>query len=129
MTDKKLISSGSEFESNIAYSRAVVDGEYVFVSGTTGYDYSDMTISNDVAAQANQCFINIQQALAEAGSSIADIVRVTYILPDRDNFEVCWPILRKWLAEVRPAATMYEARLLSDEMKIEIQVTAKLNNQ
>lgn len=122
---RKLISSGSEFESKIAYSRAVVDGDTVFVSGTTGYDYASMRISNDVVEQADQCFVNINNVLQAANSDIKDIVRVTYILPKREDFEACWPILQKWLGEVRPAATMYEARLLNDEMKIEIQVTAK----
>jgi enamine deaminase RidA (YjgF/YER057c/UK114 family) len=124
---RKLISSGSEFEQKIGYSRAVVDGNDIFVSGTTGYDYKNMSISDDVTVQAEQCFINIKRALEEAGGTIEDIVRVSYILPNRDNFEPCWPILKKWLGTVRPAATMFEARLLKDEMKIEIQVTAKIN--
>ena len=124
---RKLISSGSEFEKEIGYSRAVVDGDYVFVSGTTGYDYQSMSMSENVVEQADQCFINIQQALEEAGSSISNIVRVSYILPNRDDFESCWPIFKKWLGTVRPAATMFEARLLKDEMKIEIQVTARIN--
>ncbi len=122
---RKLISSGSEFEAKIGYSRAVVEGDFVFVSGTTGYNYEKMGISDDVVEQADQCFVNIKKALEEAGSSIADIVRVTYILPNRDDFEPCWPVLSKWLGDVRPAATMMEARLLNDEMKIEVQVTAK----
>jgi len=124
---RKLISSGSEFEKEIGYSRAVVDGDYVFVSGTTGYDYQSMSMSENVVEQADQCYINIQQALEEAGSSISNIVRVSYILPNRDDFESCWPIFKKWLGTVRPAATMFEARLLKDEMKIEIQVTARIN--
>ena len=124
---RKLISSGSEFESKMAYSRAVDDGDYVFVSGTTGYNYETMSISEDISEQTNQCFINIEKVLQEAGSSIDNIVRVTYILPNRDDFEPCWPVLRKWLGDIRPAATMFEARLLNDEMKIEIQVTARKN--
>ncbi|WP_116367341.1 RidA family protein [Parahaliea mediterranea] len=124
---RKLISSGSDFEQKIGYSRAVVDGDYVFVSGTTGYDYAANSVSEDVAEQTDQCFRNIQAALDEAGSSIANIVRVTYILPNRDDFEACWPALNRWLGEVRPAATVFEARLLDDAMKIEIQVTARLN--
>ncbi|MBY6210117.1 RidA family protein [Microbulbifer agarilyticus] len=123
---RKLISSGSEFESKIGYSRAVVDGDYVFVSGTTGYNYATNSISDDAAEQADQCFANIEQALKEAGSSIAQIVRVTYILPNRDDFKPCWPVFAKWLGKVRPAATMFEARLLDDAMKIEIQVTARV---
>ena len=126
MTRKRL-SSGSEFEEKIGYSRAVVDGDYVFVSGTTGYDYTNMIISDDVAEQADQCFKNIHHVLLEAGSRIDDIVRITYILPNRDDFEACWPVLNKWLGHVRPAATMFEARLLKDEMKIEIEVTARIS--
>ena len=122
---RKLISSGSEFESKIGYSRAVLDGNFVFVSGTTGYDYQNMTISDSVVEQADQCFINIQKALKEAGSSVEDIVHINYILPNRDDFKSCWPVFKKWLDAVRPAATMFEDRLLKDEMKIEIQVTAK----
>lgn len=125
---RRLISSGSEFEKKVGYSRAVVDGAYVFVSGTTGYDYASMTISDDVTVQAEQCLSNIQQVLLEAGSGMENIVRVTYILPDRDDFEACWPVLNKWLGTARPAATMFEARLLNDAMKIEIQVTARLND-
>jgi enamine deaminase RidA (YjgF/YER057c/UK114 family) len=124
--NRKTISSGSEFEQTIAYSRAVVDGDYVFVSGTTGYDYETMSISRDVAAQAEQCFVNIGRVLAEAGSSIENIVRVTYILPDKADFPVCWPTIQKYLGHVRPAATMFEAGLLNETMKIEIQVTARL---
>lgn len=124
---RKLISSGSEFEAKIGYSRAVVEGGFVFVSGTTGYNYDNMTLSDKVEEQANQCFINIENALKQAGTSIANIVRVTYILPNRDDFEQCWPVLSRWLGEVRPAATVFEARLLDDAMKIEIQVTASLS--
>ncbi len=124
---RKLISGGSEFESKYGYSRAVLDGNFVFVSGTTGYNYQNMTISDSVVEQADQCFINIQQALKEAGSSVEDIVRINYILPNRDDFESCSPVLEKWLGAVRPAATMFEARLIKDEIKIEIQVTAKKN--
>ena len=121
---RKLISSGSEFERRAAYSRAVIDGDYIFVSGTTGYDYETMTISDDVTEQTEQCFRNIEAVLGQAGAKISDVVRVTYILPDRDEFEACWPVLERWFGEVRPAATMFEARLLNDQMKIEIQVTA-----
>jgi len=123
---RKLISSGSEFESKVGYSRAVLEGDFVFVSGTTGYDYPTMTISDDVVQQAEQCFVNIRQALDQAGGTMDDIVRVTYILPDRDDFESCWPVLEKWLGKIRPAATMFEARLINDDVRIEIQVTAKV---
>ena len=124
---RKLISSGSEFEEKIAYSRAVVDGDYIFVSGTTGYDYKTMTISNSVVEQADQCFKNIEEALKEGGSSLNDIVRVTYIFPDRNDFEPCWSIFKKYLGEAKPSATMFVAGLLSDGMKLEIQVTARIN--
>lgn len=123
---RKLVSSGSEFERKIGYSRAVVDGDYVFVSGTTGFNYAANSISDNVVEQAEQCFVNIQQALNEAGASVTDVVRVTYILPNRDDFEPCWPVFQKWLGEVRPAATVFEARLLNDAMKLEVQVTARL---
>ena len=123
---RKLISSGSEFESKIGYSRAVVDGGFVFVSGTTGYDYETMTISESVAEQADQCLKNIEQALQSAGSDLSGIVRIRYILPDKADFEPCWPVLRKYLGSVLPAATVFEAGLLDEKMKIEIEVTAKL---
>ena len=123
--NRKLISSGSEFESKIGYSRAVVDGDYIFVSGTTGYNYQEMSISENVVEQAEQCFQNIEKVLKEAGSSIKDIVRITYILPNKKDFEPCWPVFLKWLSSVRPAATMFEAGLINEEIKIEIQVTAR----
>jgi enamine deaminase RidA (YjgF/YER057c/UK114 family) len=123
---RKLISSGSEFESKIGYSRAVVDGDFVFVSGTTGYDYETMTISENVAEQADQCLKNIQQVLESAGSGLSGIVRIRYILPNKADFEPCWPVLQKYLATVLPAATVFEAGLLDEKMKIEIEVTAKL---
>ncbi len=122
---RRLISSGSPFEADIGYSRAVVDGDWVFVSGTTGFDYGTMTISPDVREQAEQTMRNIEQALAEAGSSFADVVRVRYILPDATDFEPCWPVLRQYFGEVRPAATMIAARLSDPRMKIEIEVTAR----
>jgi enamine deaminase RidA (YjgF/YER057c/UK114 family) len=122
---RRLISSGSTFEREIGYSRAVVDGDWVFISGTTGFDYQTMTISDDVIAQAEQCLRNIEKALAEAGSRWADVVRVRYILPKVEDFEPCWPVLREYLGEVRPAATMISAGLSDPRMKIEIEVTAK----
>ncbi|MCZ4408196.1 RidA family protein [Cryomorphaceae bacterium 1068] len=118
------ISTGSTFEERIGYSRAVVAGEWVFVSGTTGYDYSTMTISNDIVKQTEQCLQNIEKVLTEAGSKLEDIVRVTYILPEASEFEMCWPTLRKYFGEVKPAATMISAGLANDLMKIEIEVTA-----
>ncbi|MEO9531219.1 MAG: RidA family protein [Crocinitomicaceae bacterium] len=121
---KKLISSGSEFEKNVAYSRAVVQDGWVFVSGTTGFDYSDMSISENVAEQTDQCLQNIKHALEQAGASLKDVVKVTYILPNKNDFEKCWPVLRAYFEDVRPAATMMEAGLLDERMKIEIEVTA-----
>lgn len=125
---RKLISSGSEFESKIGYSRAVLDGQYVFVSGTTGYDYESMSISDDVVEQAEQCFRNIESALVEAGSNLNDIVRIRYILPDKADFEPCWPVFQKFLGTARPAATMFVAGLLDEAMKLEIEVTARSEN-
>jgi len=121
---RKLISSGSTFEQQIGYSRAVVAGDLVFVSGTTGFDYSTMTISDDVVEQTEQCLKNIEAALREAGASLRDVVRVTYVLPDGTEFEACWPVLRKYFGEVRPAAMMISAGLADPRMKIEIEVTA-----
>jgi enamine deaminase RidA (YjgF/YER057c/UK114 family) len=123
---RRLISSGSTFESQIGYSRAVVSGDWVFVSGTTGYDYSTMTISDDVEQQTRQALLNIGAALAEAGASFADVVRVHYLLPNIDDFDKTWPALQEVFGEVRPAATAFEAKLSSAEMKIEIEVTAHL---
>jgi len=121
---KRLISSGSIFEEQIGYSRAVVVGEWVFVSGTTGFDYATMTISDDVVQQTEQCLKNIEAALREAGASLDDVVRVTYVLPDGQDFEPCWPVLRKYFGEARPAAMMISAGLADPRMKIEIEVTA-----
>jgi enamine deaminase RidA (YjgF/YER057c/UK114 family) len=126
--NRKLISSGSEFESKIGYSRAVVDGGFVFVSGTTGYDYDSMTISEDVAEQADQCLKNVEKALLEAGSGLNNIVRIRYIFPDKEDFKLCWPVFRRYLGSIRPAATMFVAGLLDEDMKLEIEVTAKVTN-
>jgi enamine deaminase RidA (YjgF/YER057c/UK114 family) len=120
-----FISSGSAFEQEIGYSRAVVDGEWVFVAGTTGFDYNAMTIVGDVVEQAEQCLRNIETALAEAGSGISDVVRVRYILPRAEDFELCWPVLRTRFRDVRPAATMIAAGLSDPRMRIEIEVTAR----
>lgn len=121
---RTLINSGSPFEADIGYSRAVVQGDWVFVSGTTGFDYTTMRISDDLAEQTEQCLKNIQSALEQAGSSIADVVRVTYVLPSGSNFQDCWPVLRRYFGAVRPAAMMICAGLLDPRMKIEIEVTA-----
>ncbi len=121
----RLISSGSKFEEEIGYSRAVVDDHYVFVSGTTGTDYTTMTMPESVEEQARMCLKNIQSALEEVGSSLDKVVRVHYILPDRNDFEACWPALREAFSVARPAATMFQAGLMTDAMKIEIEVTAR----
>ncbi|RSD08487.1 RidA family protein [Amycolatopsis eburnea] len=126
MTERRAILSGSTFEDRIGYARAVVHGDRVYVSGTTGFDYAAMTISDDVVEQAAQCVRNIEAALAEAGCTLADVVRVRYLLPSRADFEPCWPVLRKAFAEVRPAATMLECGLADPRMKIEIEVDAHL---
>ncbi len=122
---RRLISSGSPFEAKMGYSRAVVDGEWVFVSGTTGFNYETMTISEDAAEQAEQCFLNIQKALAQADASLADVVRVRYIFPDAADFEPCLPVMGKYMGEVRPAATLIIAGLVDQKMKIEVEVTAR----
>ena|SRR6266567_4511969 len=122
---RRLISSGSSFEREIGYSRAVVDGDWVFISGTTGFNYEEMTISGNVLEQAEQCLRNIDSALEEAGSTRADILRVRYILPSVDDFEPCWPILRAYFGDVRPAAAMISAGLSDPRMMIEIEVTAR----
>ncbi|MFD0887289.1 RidA family protein [Streptosporangium algeriense] len=117
--------SGSTFEEEIGYARAVVDGDRVHVSGTTGFDYTTMTISDDVTEQAEQCLRNIESALTQAGCSFADVVRVRYMLPDRADFELCWPALRRCFGEVRPAATMIVCGLSDPRMRIEIEVDAR----
>jgi enamine deaminase RidA (YjgF/YER057c/UK114 family) len=122
---RRLISSGSKFEHEMGYSRAVVDGDWVFVAGTTGFDYESMSISEDIVQQTEQCFKNIQGALRQAGADLADVVRVNYILPKTDRFAECWPIMRKYLGETRPAATMICAGLVDPRMHIEIEVTAR----
>lgn len=123
---RQWINCGSEFEQKIGYSRAVIDGDYVFVSGTTGFDYENMLISNNVIEQAEQCFKNIQSALIQAGSDLDEVIRVRYIYPNKADFEPCWPVFKKYLGVARPAATMFIAQLLDDKMKLEIEVTARL---
>jgi enamine deaminase RidA (YjgF/YER057c/UK114 family) len=122
---RRLITSGSRFEADIGYSRAVVDGDWIFVSGTTGYDYRAMSIDPDVVVQARQALRNIEAALAAAGASLADVVRVHYLLPAAGDFEPCWPVLREAFADIRPAATMMVVGLADPAMKIEIEVTAR----
>lgn len=122
---RRCIASGSTFERDIGYSRAVVDGDWIFVSGTTGFDYATMSIADDVVIQAEQCFRNIDAALKQAGAGLGDVVRVRYVVPDAADFEPCWPVLRKYLGEVRPAATMISAGLADPRIRIEIEVTAR----
>ena len=121
---RQRITSGSIYEEQIGYSRAVVAGDWVFVSGTTGFDYATMAIADDVVAQAEQCLRNIATALAQAGCSLDDVVRVNYVLPDGRDFEACWPVLRKHFGKAKPAAMVITAGLLDPRMKIEIEVTA-----
>ncbi len=123
--NRRLISSGSSFEREIGDSRAVVDGEWVFVSGTTGFDYQSMRISENLLEQAEQCLRNITSALEQAGTGLRDVVRVTYILPKAEDFPQCWPILKKYFGDVRPAATMISAGLADPRIRIEIEVTAR----
>lgn len=122
--ERRLVSSGSRFEQQIGYSRAVVAGDWVFVSGTTGFDYATMTIADDLLQQTEQCLKNIEAALQQAGASLQDVVRVTYVLPRAEEFESCWPVLRRYFGEVRPAAMMIAAGLADPRMKIEIEATA-----
>ena len=126
MTSRLRISSGSPFEREIGYSRAVADGEWVFVSGTTGFDYATMTISDDVAEQAEQALRNIADALEQVGASLDDVVRVRYLLPRADDFEACWPVLRRYFGVALPAATMQVCGLTDPRMKIEIEVTGRM---
>lgn len=121
---RRLVSSGSSFERELGYSRAVVCGDRVFVSGTTGFDYATMTIVDDVVAQTVQCLRNIEAALRGAGATLRDVVRVRYILPRAADFPATWPTLRAAFGEIRPAATMIEAGLADPRMKIEIEVDA-----
>lgn len=125
---RRLISSGSDFEREVGYSRAVVVGDRVFVAGTTGFDYATMTIEEDVVAQTVQCLRNIEQALAQAGATLREVVRVRYILPDAADFPATWPILRGAFGDIRPAATMLVAGLADPRMKIEIEVDAVLGS-
>src|SRR5262245_60194610 len=124
-TNRRLISTGSTFEETIGYSRAVVDGDWIHVSGTTGFDYATMTIPEGVAEQCEQILRTLDRVLREAGASFADIVRVRYLLPVREDFELCWPALRQWFGDVRPAATMQVCGLSDPRMRIEIEVTAR----
>lgn len=125
---RRLISSGSAFEAAAGYSRAVVDGEWVFVAGTTGFDYAQMTIAQDPADQARQAFRNIEKALAEAGASLADVVRVRYYLPDLADWPAVVPVLGELFGAIRPAATALICGLVDPRMKIEVEITARRRN-
>lgn len=123
---RRLISTGSPFEKTAGYSRAVVDGDFAFVSGTTGYDYTTMTLPDDVTAQTQNCFKTIDGALTEAGFAMADIVRATYYITSASDADAVFAVCGKHLGEIRPAATLLVvAGLYKPEMKVEIEVTAK----
>jgi enamine deaminase RidA (YjgF/YER057c/UK114 family) len=126
MSAKQLISSGSTFESLAGYSRAVLEHGLVHVSGTTGFDYAAMTISDDVVAQTHQCFSNISAALKQAGASLDDVVRVHYLLTDPRDFNTLAPIFGEYFKKARPAATAMIVGLVDPRMQIEIEVTARI---
>lgn len=121
------ISTGSPFEEQIGYSRSVVADGWVFVAGTTGYDYASMTMPNSIEEQTANALATISNALAQAGSSLNDVVRVNYIVPDAQEWPACWPLTSKAFSVAKPAATMISAQLQNSEMKIEIEVTARLS--
>ena len=127
MTERQNFSSGSSFEENIGYSRAVRHGDLLFVSGTTGFDYETMTISPDLLTQAEQAVRNVETALTAAGASFTDVVQVRYIFPDREDFEPCWPVFKRYFGAVGPAATMIVAGLYDPAMRLEIEVVARLS--
>jgi enamine deaminase RidA (YjgF/YER057c/UK114 family) len=122
---RRLIGSGSTFEALIGYSRAVVEDEWVFVSGTSGFDYATMSIADGIVEQTEQCLKNVSQALQQAGSGLEEVVRVRYTVPLASEFEQCWPVLRRYFGDLRPAATMFAAGLADPRMRIEIEVTAR----
>jgi enamine deaminase RidA (YjgF/YER057c/UK114 family) len=122
--ERKFISTGSVFEKEVAFSRAVVVDKTIYVSGCTGYDYEKTTISDDIVEQTEQTFKNIEYALGQAGATLKDVVRVHYIVPDPNEFEKCWPTIRRYFEEIRPACTVFCAKLTSEKIKIEIEVTA-----
>jgi len=125
---RKLISTGSPFEKEAGYSRAVVDGDWCFVAGTTGYDYASMEMPDSVEAQTENALSTIADALEEAGFAMKDVVRARYFVTDRDYVNAVFPVLGKTFGEIRPAATMVICDLNTPEMKIEIEVTAKRSN-
>lgn len=121
---RKLISTGSPFEQTAGYSRAVVQGDWCFVAGTTGYDYATMTMPDSVEAQARNCLATIRKALEEASFALEDVVRAHYYVTDRTFVPLVYPILGEHFGDIRPAATMIICGLAEPEMKIEIEVTA-----
>lgn len=123
--DRRLISSGSVFERQVGYSRAVVDGDRVHVSGTTGFDYATMTIDADPVCQARQCFANISAALGQAGCTLDDVVRVRYLLTDAALFDLLAPVFAEHFATARPAATAMIVGLVDPRIKVEIEVEAR----
>jgi enamine deaminase RidA (YjgF/YER057c/UK114 family) len=123
---RRTISTGSPFEARIGYSRAIVTDGWVFVAGTTGYDYASMTMPDSIEEQCRNALQTIENALKEAGCSLDDVVRVRYIVPDPEEWPACWSITSEAFARARPAATMFSAGLQETEMKIEIEVTARL---
>jgi enamine deaminase RidA (YjgF/YER057c/UK114 family) len=125
MAGRTLISSGSSFEKTAGYSRAVVDGDWIHVSGTTGFDYAKMTIEPGLEAQTRQTFANLAAALAQAGASLDDVVRVRYYLTDRASFAIAAPIFGEYFAGARPAATAIICQLVDERMLVEIEVTAR----
>ncbi len=124
---RQLISTGSPFEAVAGYSRAVVDGPWCFVSGTTGYDYATMTMPGDISQQAENAMATIARALDDAGFSISDVVRVRYIITDAAHADPVFSVVGRWFADIRPAATMMVAGLIRPEMKVEIEATALRN--
>ncbi len=129
MTGRKLISSGSPFEAKWGYSRAVVDGDFVFVAGTTGFDYATMEIAGDPAGQTRQALRNIEATLKQAGAALADIVRARYYLPARADWDTCGAVLGEAFRDIRPAATVVFCELADPRMRIEIEVTARLRRR
>jgi len=123
---RRLISTGSPFEKTAGFSRAVIDGDFAFVAGTTGYDYATMTMPADVTSQTRNCFKTVEAALKDGGFALADIVRATYYIVDTADADAVLSVCGETLGEIRPAATLLVvAALLKPEMKVEVEVTAK----
>ncbi len=126
MMSRRLISTGSPFEKTAGFSRAVIDGDFAFVAGTTGYDYATMTMPADITSQTRNCFKTIEATLKDGGFAMADIVRATYYVTDASNADAVLAVCGETLGDIRPAATLLVvAGLLKPEMKVEIEVTAK----